>query len=77
MKHAPYEYFLAGSECKGSQKKGEGQVEEKRGEVSLCAIPGQKSLSYKYREGEGEMTGQVHSLTERERITIWKEALTF
>ena len=42
MKDGPNEYFLASSECKGSQQKGEWQVEEKRGEVRLCAIPDHK-----------------------------------
>ena len=56
MNHKPDEYFLASSECKGSQKKGEGQVEEKRGEVSLCAIPGHK-VDLTWGRGEGEMSG--------------------
>ena len=76
MKHRPDEYFLAGSECKGSQKKGEGQVEEKRGKVSLCAIPGHKVYLRWGGERENDRTG-AFSLRERERITIWKEALTF
>ena len=42
MKDKPDEYFLTGSEGKWSKKKGEGEVEKKRREVGLCAIPAQK-----------------------------------
>ena len=40
MKAIPNENFLTGSERQGSEKEGEGEVEKKRGEVSLRAIPG-------------------------------------
>ena len=43
MKDRPDEYFLTSSERKWSKKKGEGEVEKKRREVGLCAIPAQKS----------------------------------
>ena len=43
MKDGPNEYFLTSSERKRSEKKGEGQVEEKRREVRLCAIPASKN----------------------------------
>ena len=43
MKDRPDEYFLTSSERKWSKKKGEGEVEKKRREVGLCAIPAPKS----------------------------------
>ena len=62
-KNWPDEYFLASSERKGSEKKGEGQVEEKRGKVGLCAIPGQHKLGEVYLWGE-----------EHDALTFWRSS---